>query len=355
MNTKITEEKIALLKQTVTKMMTREKGLLAADESNPTVGKRLATAGVENTEENRRAYRELFLGMDGVEDYVSGVILYDETFWQKANSEETFPELLMRKGIVPGIKVDAGAKDSDEFSGEKVTVGLEGLQDRLQKYFDSGARFAKWRAVIKIDEEAGLPTDGAVEANAENMAQYAVMCQEVGIVPIVEPEVLLIGPHSIEKSAEVTTKTVNAVFAKLTEAGAYMPGLILKTSMVINGNQNPNESSAEEVADATIKMLRESVPAEVGGVVFLSGGQTAVEATVHLDAIAEKGGQDVSSDALPFEIAFSYARALQGPALQAWQGKEENVEAARTEFLKRLKLNKLADAGEYDIEMEYLD
>lgn len=346
-NEKIEKNK-KLLEETVAKLMQKGKGILAADESNSTAGKRLESTGAENTEENRRLYRELFLEMPEMENYVSGVIMYDETFWQKTNAGEVFPNSLTNKGVVPGIKVDTGAKDSEEFPGEKVTEGIEGLPDRLAKYFASGARFAKWRAVIKIDESVNLPTDGAIAANIENMSKYVLLCQEAGIVPIVEPEVLLTGPHTIEKAGEVTSKVVKKLFDKISETGAHLPGIILKTSMVIQGNENSDEASPEEVANATIMMMKMSVPENVGGVVFLSGGQTAVEASAHLDAIAE-------GEPMPWEIAFSYARALQGPALVIWKGKDENVVAARREFLKRLKLNQLADAGDYDVSMEYSD
>lgn len=337
-----------LLEETVSKLLTKGKGILAADESNGTADKRLESIGVEGGEDQRRKYRDLFLCMPNLNDYVSGVILYDETFWQDSCNGDLFVERLERAGVVPGIKVDLGAKDFPGFPEEKLTVGLDDLQDRAQNYFKNGARFTKWRAVITIDEDKGLPTDEAIEANADALGRYARIVQEAGLVPVVEPEVLLIGKHSIETSEKVTTKVVTKVFEKLNEYRVYIPGVILKTSMVINGNANSNEASPEEVADATVRMLLSSVPKNVGGVVFLSGGQTAVEATAHLDAIAEK-------EPLPFEIAFSYARALQGPAMRIWRGKDEKVEEAREEFLKRLKLNQLADSGGYDIGLEYLD
>ncbi|NCS99098.1 fructose-bisphosphate aldolase class I [Candidatus Parcubacteria bacterium] len=338
-----------LLEETVKKLLAKGKGILAADESNGTADKRLQSVDVEGGEENRRRYRELFLCMDGLEDYVSGVILYDETFWQKdCSGEKTFVEKLEEKGVVPGIKVDLGAKDFPGFPEEKLTIGLDDLAERAGNYSKHGGRFAKWRAVIKIDEEKGLPTEEAVEANADALGRYARIVQEAGLVPIVEPEVLLTGPHSLETSEKVTKYVVKKVFEKLNEYRAYIPGVILKTSMVINGSANVDEASAEEVADGTVRMLLESVPENVGGVVFLSGGQTAVEATTHLDAIAER-------EPLPFEIAFSYARALQQPALRVWKGKDENTDLARAEFKKRLELNQLADAGDYDIAMEYLE
>lgn len=335
------------LEDTVKQLMAKGKGILAADESNGTASKRLESAGIEGTEENRRRYRELLLCEEKLQDYVSGVILYDETFWQKTKSGKLFSVDLLRREILPGIKVDTGAVDFPGFPGEKITTGLDTLIERLEKYQKSGARFAKWRSVITIDESKDLPTDQAIKANTQDLARYARICQEYSVVPIVEPEVLLIGKHSIETSEKITTKVITALIKELKENNVYLPGLILKTSMVIQGNQNPNEASAEEVAEATIRMLKNSVPEDIGGIVFLSGGQTPVEATAHLDKIAEAE--------LPWEIAFSFARAIQDPALSAWKGKNENVEIAREAFVKRLQLNHLADLGDYDVELEYLD
>jgi len=336
-----------LLEETAKKLLAKGKGILAADESNGTADNRLESINLEGGEENRRRYRELFLCMDGLGDYVSGVIMYDETFWQKdCSGLHTFVQKLEKSGVVPGIKVDLGAKDFPGFPEERLTIGLDDLPERAREYSKHGARFTKWRAVIKIDEAKGLPTEEAVEANADALGRYARIVQEAGLVPIVEPEVLLTGPHSLETSEKVTKYVVKKVFEKMDEYRVYIPGVILKTSMVINGNTNSDEASADEVANGTIRMLLESVPKEVGGVVFLSGGQTAVEATAHLDAIAEK-------EPLPFEIAFSYARALQQPALRVWKGKDENSEQARAEFKKRLELNQLADSGDYEIDMEY--
>jgi len=337
-----------LLDETVGRLLAKGKGILAADESNGTADKRLASIEVEGGEENRKKYRDLFLCMPDLEKYVSGVIMYDETFWQKACDGDQFSKHLDDKGVVPGIKVDLGAQDFPGFPGETLTVGLDDLEERARNYFKNGARFSKWRAVIKIDESKGLPTKESIEANADALGRYARIAQEAGLVPIVEPEVLLTGNHSIETAEKITTYVVEQVFAKMIEYRAYVPGVILKTSMIINGNANANEASALKVANATVRMLQTSVPKNVGGVVFLSGGQTAVEATAHLDAIVEKGE-------LPFEIAFSYARALQQTALQIWLGKDENTEIARAEFKKRLELNQLADVGDYDIKMEYLN
>jgi fructose-bisphosphate aldolase class I len=286
--------------------------------------------------------------MDDLNKYVSGVILYDETFWQDSCAGIKFTEDLQKHGIVPGIKVDTGTKDSPEFPGEKITEGLETLEERLPKYFDNGARFTKWRVIFEIDDENGLPTDAAILENAKRLAKYSEIAQKHGLVPIVEPEVLLSGSHSIEKCEEIVTKVLKSLFSELSRIEVYLPGVILKTSMVISGNENSEESSAEDVAEATIRALKDSVPAETGGIVFLSGGQTAVEATAHLDAIAEK-------EPLPWEIAFSYGRALQGPSLKIWAGKDENVDEAREEFENRLRMNHLADLGEYDIDLEFED
>lgn len=336
------------LTATVAHLLAPEKGILAADESNGTADKRLESFGIATGEDMRRKFRHLFLCTPGVEEFLSGVILYDETFWQDNCDGAPFRVALSEKGILPGIKVDIGAKDFPGFPGEKVTLGLDDLPERLKKYADAGAAFTKWRAVIKIDEVAGLPTTACIEANADALGRYAVAAQQFGLVPIVEPEVLLDGPHSQKTAEKVTARVLDAVMTKLQEYGAYLPGVILKTSMVIQGSENADESSPKEIADATVAVLKKNVPTEIGGVVFLSGGQTAVEATAHLDAIAEK-------DDLPWEIAFSYARALQESALTIWQGKDENVELARTEFTKRLRLNQLADSGDYDVSLEYLD
>ncbi len=334
------------LKNIAIHLLSPNKGILAADESNGTADKRLESFGIETGEEMRRKYRDLLLCAPTLENYITGVIMFDETFWQKDLAGNTFPDDLAKHNIYPGIKVDLGMTPNPEFNNEQITNGLDDLNERLIKYAAAGAKFTKWRALFEIDEENDLPSDVAIRENSRRMAEYAKMVQENGMVPIVEPEVLLIGKHNIEKSEEVTTRAVKILFDELNKAEVYLPGLILKTSMVISGNQNPDENSPEEVADGTVRMLKASTPKEIGGVVFLSGGQTAVEASAHLNAIAKK-------EPLPWEIAFSYARALQEPALRIWAGKEENVPAARKEFLKRLQLNQLADQAEYDISLEY--
>jgi fructose-bisphosphate aldolase class I len=338
-----------ILKETVAALLAKGKGILAADESNKTADKRLAEyCGGEITEETRRQYREVLLETPYLENFVSGVILYDETFWQKNSEGESFVKSLEKRGILPGIKVDTGTREFPGLIGELITGGLDDLEERVKKYAEAGAKFTKWRAVFAIDEEKCLPTDLAISENANVLAQYVQIVQKYNLVPIVEPEVLLLGKHSIQTSYNVTKKVVSTVFETLKKFDIYLPGLILKTSMVINGNQNADEASAEEVAGLTVKMLRESVPDEVGGVVFLSGGQTPVEATAHFDAIAEK-------EPLPWELAFSYARALQDPALRTWAGKPENIDAARSAFRDRFDMNHLADSGKYSVELEWLD
>lgn len=334
-----------LLYETVSKMMAPGKGLLAADESNTSAGKRLASVDVENTEENRRQYRNLFLTTPGVEDHLSGVIFYDETLRQSADDGTPFVDLVLQKGIVPGIKVDTGAKDFTNFPGEKITQGLDDLGDRLKEYFDMGCRFAKWRAVIKIDDEQGLPTKQCIFANSFTMARYATLCQQAGIVPVVEPEVLYDGTHTLERCGEVVSHTLEVLMYQLVHMKVDLGGVVLKSSMVLPGKNSNHEVSPEEVAEATVKAFQKSLSHELGGIVFLSGGQTPEQATANLDKIAEL-------EPLPWQFAFSYARALQGPALDIWRGDASKVEEAQAEFKKRLKLNSLADAGEYE---EYMD
>ncbi len=334
--------------KTVKHLLQKGKGILAADESNVTCDKRLTAVGITPDEQKRREYRDLLLSTPELKNYVAGVILYDETFWQNNLDGENFATSLAERGIYPGIKVDKGAVDFVGFPNEKITEGLDDLSKRLEDYANNGAKFTKWRAVIKIDDGAGIPTNECIHANAENLGRYAKIAQSFNLVPIVEPEVLMEGDHSLEKAYEVTKKVIAEVMRELKTNNVFLPGVILKTSMVIQGNKNIDEASPEEVASATIKMLKEVVPHELGGIVFLSGGQTPVEATAHLDAIAEK-------EPLPWEVAFSYARAIQDPALFAWKGLAENVEHARSEFTKRLVLNQKADLGEYKIDLEYLD
>jgi fructose-bisphosphate aldolase class I len=329
-------------------MVKDPKGILAADESNGTAGKRLRAVGVKNSKENRRRYRELFLGTEGIEQYLNGVILYTETMRQKGEHGELFPHLLKKKGILPGVKLDEGTVPFPGFPGEEVTEGLDGLPERVGDYYAMGATFAKWRNVIHISDEGEgpqLPTSECIHTNAIILARYARICQEGGLVPIVEPEVLLKGDHSIERAEQITTWMLSHLFYQLGRYRAEPSATVLKTSMVLPGEDHSKQADAKQVADATVRTLKESVPEEVPGIVFLSGGQEPEEATANLNAIAKR-------EPLPWEVTFSYARALQQPALDVWKGKRENVEPARTVFLDRLHLNIEADKGEYNVKME---
>ena len=331
------------LKQTIKDLVVVGKGILAADESVNTATKRLAGINVESTEETRRQYRNVMLTVPRMEQYICGVILFEETLYQKSNDNVPFPEVLSKKGIVPGIKVDRGLADF-EGSTEQYTKGLEGLGDRLDEYKQTGTRFAKWRAVYSISENT--PSDRIIEKNAEDLAKYAKICQQHGLVPIVEPEVLIDGTHSIGKSYEVTGKVLTEVFDALKKENVMIEYTILKPSMVISGKQAENRASIDEVARQTLKVLKATVPEELASINFLSGGQTPEEATAHLNRM------HTLEENLPWYIGFSYARALQGPALKVWQGKDENLQAAQEAFLKRAKLNGLATNGEYYVDME---
>jgi fructose-bisphosphate aldolase class I len=319
------------------------KGILAADESAPTIEKRFKTVSVPSTEENRRAYRELLFTTPGVQEFVSGVILFDETLRQKASDGAPFPEILSRRGIIPGIKVDLGAKALAEFPGEKITEGLDGLRERLAEYVALGARFAKWRAVIAIGD--GIPTAYCLEANAHALARYAALCQEAGLAPIVEPEVLMDGSHTIERCEEVTTTALSLVFSELVEHRVALEGALLKPNMVISGKECPKQSSIAEVAGASVRCLRRVVPPAVPGIVFLSGGQTAEQATEHLNAMNAIGTH-------PWELSFSYGRALQDPVLKAWRGNPANVRLAQEALYRRARCNGAARSGKYTKEME---
>jgi len=330
------------LKQTIKDMVIAGKGILAADESVKTATKRLASINTESTEETRRQYRNIMLSAPQVEKYLCGVILFEETLHQKSDDGILFPKLLAKKGIVPGIKVDQGLVDID--NGEQYTKGLDGLGNRLEEYKKSGCRFAKWRAVYLISEKA--PTPEIIQRNAEDLAKYAKICQEHGIVPIVEPEVLIDGTHSIDTSYKVTEKVQKAVFDALRKENVAVEYAILKPSMVISGKQAQNRASINEVARRTVKCLKATIPSELPSINFLSGGQTPEEATAHLNRMHTLGEE------LPWYLSFSYARALQEPALNAWQGKKENIPAAQKAFLKRAKLNSLATMGRYSEDME---
>jgi fructose-bisphosphate aldolase class I len=332
------------LKSVANAIVAKQKGVLAADESNPTIQKRFASIQVESTEENRRRYREILFTTDGIERTVGGVILFDETLRQRTRDGIPFPQLLSERGIIPGIKVDQGAKALALHPGEKVTEGLGGLRERLAEYKQLGAQFAKWRAVIDIDER-DIPSPFGIRANAHALARYAALCQEAGLVPIVEPEVLMDGAHGIERCETVTAQALQAVFAELDAHGVLFEGMLLKPNMVIAGKQCAQQAGVLEVADATLRCLRRYVPAAVPGIVFLSGGQSAEDATDHLNAMNAMGPQ-------PWEVSFSYGRALQAPVLAAWKGQEDNVAAARIALLNRCHLNGLARAGKYARTME---
>ncbi len=319
------------------------KGILAADESSPTIEKRFRAVGVPSTEENRRAYREILFTTPGISEHISGVILYDETIRQKSSDGMPFAEVLSRQGIVPGIKVDAGAKPLAGFPGETVTEGLDGLRGRLAEYAKLGARFAKWRAVIAIGD--GIPTPQCLEANAHALARYAALCQEAGLAPIVEPEVLMDGRHTIERCEEATADALRAVFAALLAHRVALEGTLLKPNMVLPGKGCPRQAETAEIAEATLRVLRRTVPPAVPGIVFLSGGQTPGQATERLSAMNAAGRS-------PWELSFSYGRALQDPVLKAWKGSPANAEAARRAFFLRARLNGAARYGRYSKEME---
>lgn len=332
------------LKSTARAIVAKQKGVLAADESNPTIKKRFDAIQLESTEENRRRYREILFTANGIEDNIGGVILFDETLRQCARDGMPFPSLLSSRGIIPGIKVDKGTKALALHSGEKITEGLDGLADRLAEYKELGARFAKWRAVIEIDQST-LPTAFGIRANAHALARYAALCQEAGLVPIVEPEVLMDGDHGIERCERVTARVLAAVFAELEAHSVLLEGMLLKPNMVIAGKKCPTQASVQEVAEATIRCLKRYVPAAVPGIVFLSGGQSDVDATDHLNAMNAVGPH-------PWEVSFSYGRALQAPVLAAWKGSESNVTAAQEALLNRCRLNGLARDGVYARSME---
>lgn len=324
-------------------MVARDKGLLAADESTGTIKKRFDKIQLESTEEARRAYRELLFTTPEIAQWISGVILYDETIRQKTRDGVPFPQYLTKLGIIPGIKVDEGAKPLAQFPGETITEGLDGLRERLIEYHRLGARFAKWRAVIDIGQ--GIPTRFAIEANAHALARYAALCQEQDIVPIVEPEVLMDGAHTLERCEEVTDAVLAAVFDQLSSHRIYLEGMILKPNMVIAGKKSPSRSSPEQVAAATIRCLKRHVPAAVPGIAFLSGGQTPAEATTHLSLMNRSKG-------LPWQLSFSYGRALQDAALAAWGGKSANFAAGQKEFHKWARLNGMARSGGFQPGME---
>lgn len=324
-------------------MVANHRGILAADESTSTIGKRFAGIKLESTEENRRQYREMLFTAPGAAEYISGVILYDETLRQKTKDGVPFPTYLAQQKMIPGIKVDTGAKPLAGFPGETITEGLDGLRERLAEYYKLGARFAKWRAVIDIG--SGIPSAYAIDANAEALARYATLCQEANIVPIVEPEVLMDGGHTLERCEEVTNTVLDRVFTHLFAARVYFEGMVLKPNMVIAGKKCAQKASPEQVAEATLRTLKRQVPSAVPGIAFLSGGQSPAEATLHLSLMSAAGP-------LPWALTFSYGRALQENALGAWGGKPADYVAGQQAFSIRAKLNGLAAGGTYKSSME---
>ena len=331
------------LRETAAALVADGKGILAADESNGTMDKRLKAAGVEPSEEMRRALRELLFTTDGAAEHISGVILYDETFRQATTDGTPFPRLLREQGVIPGIKVDTGAKPLAGADDETITEGLDGLRERLEEYYDGGARFAKWRAVIAIDEQR--PSRYAVHVNAHALARYAALCQEASIVPIVEPEVLMDGAHTIDRSEEVSGTALATVFAELREQGVLLEGMLLKPNMVLAGYECADQPSDEEVVERTLRCLRRHVPAAVPGIVFLSGGQSDEDATVRLNLMNQMGAQ-------PWEVSFSYGRGLQAAALTTWHGDDDKASAAQDQYRHRARCTGAARRGEYSEQME---
>jgi fructose-bisphosphate aldolase, class I len=331
------------LHETAKALVAEGKGILAADESDRTIKKRFDSIDVESTEDNRRAYRELLFTADGVEEYISGVILFDETIRQSSADGTPFPKLLESRGIIPGIKVDKGTKPLALASDETITEGLDGLRERLEEYYELGARFTKWRATYSVGD--GIPSEYAVWTNAHALARFAALSQEAGLVPIVEPEVLMDGSHSIDQAGNATGRALQAVYTELHDQRVDLYGTLLKPNMVLSGYDASDRAGVDEVADATLDVLSRHVPAAVPGIVFLSGGQTDEDATAHLNAMNARGPH-------PWELSFSYGRALQAPALKAWGGDEANVEDAQKAFYRRAKFNGAARTGSYAPEME---
>ena len=330
---------------TAKSLVAEDKGLLAIDESNPTCNKRFAAAGIPQTEEFRRSYREMIITTPGLGECISGLILYDETIRQKKKDGTLFIKAITDMGIVPGIKVDTGAKDMAGHPGEKITEGLDGLRDRLREYFQMGARFAKWRAVIAIAN--GIPSRGCIEANAHALARYAALCQEAGMVPVVEPEVLMVGEHTLEQCFDITEEVLRTVFKQLYLQRVTLEGMILKPNMVLPGLTCPKQESVDEVADITMECLLRAVPAAVPGIAFLSGGQSGELASARLNAMNVR-----FKLRLPWALAFSFARAIQQPALEIWRGEETNVSAAQQALYHRANCNRAARHGKYNDDIE---
>ncbi|MFQ5971110.1 MAG: class I fructose-bisphosphate aldolase [Alphaproteobacteria bacterium] len=328
------------LRETAEAIVADGKGILAADESSPTIKKRFDNIGVESTEANRRDYRFILFSAPGVGEYISGVILFDETIRQAAENGTSLVKIIEDAGIIPGIKVDKGAKPLAGHPNETVTEGLDGLRDRLAEYGQLGARFAKWRAVYRIGD--GIPSRACIKANAHALARYAALCQEAGLTPIVEPEVLMDGPHSIDRCEAITERALRAVYNELAVQGVHLEGTLLKPNMVLSGTECPEQAGIDEVARRTVRCLARAVPAAVPGIVFLSGGQTDEAATLHLNAMNKLG-----RPGLPWKLSFSYGRALQAAPLKAWAGRKENFDAAQQAFLERARANSEATLGTY--------
>jgi len=338
--------KIDNLKKNANLMVQKGKGILAADESTPTCKKRFDTIGVESTEENRNAYRDMLFTTPDIQEFISGVILFDETLRQSTLKEKTkYPDYLKSLGVIPGIKVDKGAHSLSGSDGEKVTEGLDGLGKRLEEYFSLGARFAKWRAVIEISDNT--PTSSCIAANAHALARYAAICQENGLVPIVEPEILMDGKHSIEESFIISEEVLHTTFYELYSQNVLLEGMVLKPNMVLSGYDCSEQASVDEVAEMTVTVLKRCVPSAVPGIAFLSGGQSDEDATAHLNRMNQ-----ILGEKSPWNLTYSYGRALQSSALKAWSGKSENVPNAQEAFYKRAKLNGMATNGEYNQSME---
>lgn len=332
-----------ILRETAKALVGPGKGILAADESTGTIKKRFDTVAVESTPENHRIYRQLLFKTPGIEDFISGVIMFDETIRQATDEGVPFAKYLSDRGIIPGIKVDKGTTDMPNFPGERITQGLDGLRERLVEYKQMGARFTKWRAVITIGENT--PTVTCINVNAEFLALFAALSQEVGLVPIVEPEVIMDGVHDMQKSEHATYQTLKGVFTKLSEYKIYFPGMLLKPNWVRPGRESGQEVSETEISESTLRVLKEVVPPEVPGVVFLSGGDTPSESTANLNEMNKK-------DEVAWQLSFSFGRALQEPVLKAWSGRSENVEVAQKAFYQRARLNSLARSGKYEKKME---
>ena len=330
---------------TANSLLAHDKGILAMDESNPSCNKRFAALGIPQTEETRRAYREMIVTTPGLGDCINGAILYDETIRQTLTDGTPFIQAVIKAGIIPGIKVDGGAKNMAAHFDEKITEGLDGLRECLNEYSKMGLRFAKWRAVITMGD--GIPTPACIDANAHALARYAALCQEAGLVPIVEPEVLMDGDHSLERCFEVTEEVLHMVFNQLYKQAVLLEGMILKPNMILPGLTCPTQASVDEVADATVKCLLRTVPAAVPGVTFLSGGQSSEQASARLNTMNSK-----YKSQLPWELAFSFARAIQQPAMEIWNGKEANVTEAQKALFHRAACNRAACQGKYTIEME---